>query len=208
MSRLLAVGIGSLAVFALFLEVIQHTIADAILDAPERPWEACGDCHGVDGISATAHFPKLAGQKRAYVEKELRDFRSGLRANDNGQMSGIGDFSNHALELAAAYFSQLPAPSPTSVPGNDASRAKIIFETGLPEAGIVACRSCHNADAGDIPWLDAQHAGYLAKQLKDFKSGARGNDNAMAAIARRLSDADIEKVAHYLAGTPRLSDGH
>lgn len=208
MSRLIAVGIGSLAVFALLLAVVQHTIADAIFDVPDRPWEACGDCHGVDGISATAHFPKLAGQKRAYIEKELRDFRSGLRANDNGQMSGIGGFSNHALELAAVYFSQLPAPPPTIVPGNDVLRAKTIVEIGMPEAGIVACRSCHNAGTNIEPWLEAQHAGYLAKQLKDFKSGVRGNDNAMADIARLLSDTDIEKVASYLAGTLRLSDRH
>jgi cytochrome c553 len=207
MSRFLIVGIGSLAAFTL-LALVQHTFADAIVDAPERPWEACGDCHGIDGISATAHFPKLAGQKRAYIEKELRDFHSGLRANDNGQMSGIGGFSNHALELAAAYFSQLPAPSPASFADNDISRAKTIVETGLPKAGIVACLSCHNADTNIEPWLEAQHAGYLTKQLKDFKSGARGNDNAMADIARRLSDADIEKVANYLAATPRPSSKH
>lgn len=164
MSRFLFVSVSSLALLAL----TRHTLADALLDAPDRFWEACGSCHGVDGISATAHFPKLAGQKRAYIRKELRDFRIGLRTNDNGQMSGIGDFSEHALELAAAYFSQLSAPLPTSIVDKDTSRAQTIVEIGLPEAGIPACRSCHNADTNIKLWLEAQHAGYLTKQLKDL----------------------------------------
>lgn len=205
MSRFLIVGMTSLAAFAL---LVRHAFADAIVDAPDRPWEACGNCHGVDGISATAHFPKLAGQKRAYIEKQLRDFRSGLRTNDNGQMSGTGDFPDHALELAAAYFSQLSAPSPESRENNNISRAKTIVESGVPKAGVPACRSCHNGDANLEPWLEAQHAGYLAKQLKDFKSGVRGNDKVMADIARRLSDDDIEEVAGFLASTPRPPGKH
>lgn len=202
MLRLLIVSTGNLAAFAL-LAFAPSTLADAIVDAPDRPWEACGNCHGIDGISATAHFPNLAGQKRAYIEKQLRDFRSGLRTNDHGQMSGTDDFPDHALELAAAYFSQLSAPSPASRVDNDISRARTIVDFGLPEAGVPACRSCHNADANIEPWLEAQHAGYLAKQLKDFKSGVRGNDKTMADIARRLSDDDIEKVSGFLASTPR-----
>lgn len=207
MLRLLIVGTMSLASLAL-LALAPSTLADAIVDAPDRPWEACGNCHGVDGISATAHFPKLAGQKRAYIEKQLRDFLSGLRANDNGQMSGTGDFPDQALKFAAAYFSQLPAPSPASRADNDFSRARTIVEVGLPESGVPACRSCHDADASIEPWLEAQHAGYLAKQLKDFKSGIRGNDKTMADIARRLSDDDIEKVSGFLASTPRPAGKH
>jgi cytochrome c553 len=203
MSRIVAC-IGFLAAIAL-LAVTRHTTADTILDTADRPWEACGDCHGVDGISATAHFPKLAGQKRAYIEKELRDFHSGTRANDNGQMSGTRDFSTKALELAAAYFSKLPAPPPAGHSDDDTSRAKAIVEEGLRDVGIVACRSCHDADADTIPWLEAQHAGYLAKQLQDFRSGARSNDRTMTDIAKRLSDGDIEKIANYLAAIPRPS---
>ena len=44
---------------------------------------------GLDGISATAKFPKLAGQKKAYIEKQLSDFLAGNRTNDGGQMASI-----------------------------------------------------------------------------------------------------------------------
>ncbi|HLH11265.1 MAG TPA: c-type cytochrome [Methylovirgula sp.] len=192
-----------IAAFAAFC-VCRRSTADTILDVSDRPWEACADCHGLEGVSATAHFPKLAGQKRAYIEKELRDFRSGARANDNGQMSGIADFSDRALELAADYFSRLPAPPSNGGRGKASARARAIVEAGRPGAGIVACRFCHDARADTAPWLEAQHAGYLAKELRDFKSGARTNDQIMSDIARRLSEEDIDQLAAYLEASPRI----
>jgi cytochrome c553 len=200
MSRSYALALAFLALIG--FAPLSALLADSLSDSSDRPWEACGECHGLDGISATAHFPKLAGQKRIYIEKELHDFRSGARANDNGQMAGVaGDFSEQALDQAAVYFSALPAPPPTGDPGQDAVRAKTIVETGLP--GLVACHACHGAGAGAAPWLEAQHADYLAKELRDFKSGARANDPTMTEMARRLSDADIDRLAAYLAATRR-----
>ncbi len=200
------VAVSASALFVVFTLVSASSRADSLSDAPDRPWEACGECHGLDGISATAHFPKLAGQKRAYIEKEVHDFRSGARANDNGQMGGIAsDFSDQAIERASAYFSALPAPPPAGDPGKDAARAKAIVETGFPAAGIPACHACHNAAADAVPWLEAQHASYLAKELHDFKTGIRTNNPTMAAVARRLSDEDIDALATYLAATPRLA---
>lgn len=39
----------------------------------------CAACHGVDGISVVEAFPSLAGQKKIYLIKQLKDFRVGLR---------------------------------------------------------------------------------------------------------------------------------
>jgi cytochrome c553 len=48
---------------------------------------ACMACHGPTGAgNPLAVFPSLAGQNAAYVEKALKDFRSGSRTNDNAQM--------------------------------------------------------------------------------------------------------------------------
>lgn len=41
----------------------------------------CGQCHGVDGISIIPIYPNLAGQKQAYMEIQLKAFRSGERIN-------------------------------------------------------------------------------------------------------------------------------
>jgi cytochrome c553 len=32
------------------------------------PWEICGLCHSLDGISKMSKFPMLAGQKPAYLK--------------------------------------------------------------------------------------------------------------------------------------------
>jgi cytochrome c553 len=39
----------------------------------------CVACHGADGIGKSTQYPNLRGQKIGYLEKQLRDFRSGAR---------------------------------------------------------------------------------------------------------------------------------
>jgi cbb3-type cytochrome c oxidase subunit III len=64
------------------------------------------------------------------------------------------------------------------------------------------CAACHGADgnsaAPNFPKLAGQHAGYIIKQLHDFKSGAR-KDPTMTAMAAPLSDQDIENLAAYFS---------
>jgi cytochrome c553 len=74
---------------------------------------------------------------------------------------------------------------------------------GDAEAGktkAAACAGCHGA-AGISnnplwPNLAGQQPGYLVKQLKAFRDGAR-NDPMMSPMAMPLSDADIDNLAAY-----------
>lgn len=82
------------------------------------------------------------------------------------------------------------------------------FAAGDAAAGKVkaaTCAACHGAtgcSATDIwPNLAGQKAGYLAKQIKDFKSGAR-KDPSMTAMVAPLSDADVANVAAYFSSLP------
>jgi len=44
---------------------------------------ACSGCHSPKGLgNDPAAFPRLSGQYAQYIEKQLRDFRAGNRAND------------------------------------------------------------------------------------------------------------------------------
>ncbi len=83
---------------------------------------------------------------------------------------------------------------------------------GSADAGkgkAAACGGCHGADGNSLvpnfPKLAGQHAAYLAKQLRDFKSGAR-KDPTMAPMAAPLSDQDIEDLAAYFS-SQTLSPG-
>src|SRR5574343_2007729 len=42
----------------------------------------CFLCHGMNGESASAVFPRLAGQHGDYIARQLADFKSGKRASD------------------------------------------------------------------------------------------------------------------------------
>lgn len=48
---------------------------------------ACSACHSPTGNgNAPAAYPALKGQLPAYTEKQLRDFRAGLRTNDDAEV--------------------------------------------------------------------------------------------------------------------------
>jgi cytochrome c553 len=65
------------------------------------------------------------------------------------------------------------------------------------------CAACHGPDGGtpttpDYPKLAGQYPDYLAKALRDYKSGQRKNP-IMAGMAATLTAADIENVSQYFA---------
>lgn len=72
------------------------------------------------------------------------------------------------------------------------------------EAGKIksaSCGGCHGADGnsnnGTWPTLAGQHAAYLVKQLKDYKSGARVNATMQGMVGMLATEADMENVAAY-----------
>jgi cytochrome c553 len=174
-------------------------------------WEHCALCHSADGISRMAKFPKLAAQRPNYIVKQLRDFRAERRHNDGGPMlTNAGLLSDEQIEEVAAYFGALPPPPPAdgALDPRIAATGERLFNDGKAEAGVAACASCH-AGAGTAgvlaPRITAQHAGYLLKQLTDFRSGARANDpdSLMRDIAAALTEKEISAVAAYIATLER-----
>jgi cytochrome c553 len=66
----------------------------------------CAACHGANGISIAPMYPNLAGQKEAYIVKQLKDFKAGTRKDP--VMSGMAaPLSDADIENLAAYFSSL-----------------------------------------------------------------------------------------------------
>jgi cytochrome c553 len=70
--------------------------------------DVCQACHGMDGNSPNADYPKLGGQHPDYIAKALRDYKSGLRKNPI--MAGFaGTLSKEDIENLAAYYASQPA---------------------------------------------------------------------------------------------------
>lgn len=64
------------------------------------------------------------------------------------------------------------------------------------------CAACHGADGNSTdannPRLAGQHRDYIAKALRDYKSGERSNA-IMKGFAAALSKQDIENLSAYFA---------
>jgi cytochrome c553 len=70
------------------------------------------------------------------------------------------------------------------------------------------CFICHGADGESsspvFPRLAGQHAGYVARQLADYKSGRR-KSGAMQPMVDDLAPADFAALGAYFAAKPALA---
>ncbi|MBA1200550.1 c-type cytochrome [Pseudomonas capeferrum] len=81
-----------------------------------------------------------------------------------------------------------------------------IFAQGGQDPAAMACLGCHGADgkgvaAAGFPRLAGLPAGYLSKQLADFRSGSRQHA-IMEPLAKAMSEEEIQAVSILLAGMP------
>ncbi len=66
----------------------------------------CIACHGAAGISPNGLWPNLAGQKEAYLAKQIKAFRDGTRS-DPMMAPMVKNLSDADIDNLAAYFSSL-----------------------------------------------------------------------------------------------------
>jgi len=163
----------------------------------------CFVCHGMDGESSTPLFPRLAGQHAAYTARQLADYKSGRRQNSVMQAM-VRDLSGQDFEALGRYFEARPVAAHTVADPALAQSGQALFERGKPEAGVLACSSCHGAQGHgteNLPRLAGQHALYTENQLKAFGQRQRRNDSGvMVQIASRLSPAEMKALASYISG--------
>jgi len=176
------------------------------VEAGKAASATCAACHGADGNSMVANFPKLAGQGAKYLVKQINDIKSGARPVL--EMTGLLDaLSSQDIENLAAYF-QSQKSSPGQAKKELVEKGEVLYRMGNPATKVAACTACHGpagagVDLAVFPGLAGQHADYIASQLKKFRNGERNNDGdtrMMRSVASRLSDKEIEAVASYISG--------
>jgi cytochrome c553 len=67
---------------------------------------SCAACHGAEGMSTNDIWPNLAGQKEAYLKKQIKAFRDGDR-KDPMMSPMAAALSDDDIENLAAFFSSL-----------------------------------------------------------------------------------------------------
>ena len=182
------------------------TIGAGNVDSGKDKVATCVACHGQDGNSMVGLWPSLAGQNTNYLVRQLQHIKSGKRSID--VMVGLLDnFSKEDLEDIAAFY----ASKKNTIGQVDADKVELgrkLYYSGSLEKGIPACTACHspkgngNAPAG-YPLLSGQQAEYIAKSLKNYRSGERDNDESsqmMMAIAYKLDDVEIEALSSFING--------
>ena len=166
----------------------------------------CVACHGDDGNSLAGSFPNIAGQNEKYLLKQLRDMKSGARAQN--LMVGIVDsLSDQDMQDLAAFYAGKTAAESVADP-ELALQGEHIYRSGIARKGVAACSACHSPtgqgnDLASFPKLAGQWTEYTEAQLKAFRVGERHNDGEskmMRLPAMDLSDAEIAAVASYIAG--------
>ena len=192
-----------IAVFSLVMGVNATAVAgDAA--AGEGKAAMCAACHMPDGNSVVDQFPKLAGQGEGYIVKQLSEFKS-MKRKDDTMFGMAAALTEEDMADIAAYYS---AKTATAAVADDSKVAlgKDIYRGGDMSKGLPACMGCHGpTGAGNAPAkypsLGGQHVAYTIKQLTAFRDGARDNDSnkMMRNVAARMSNADIEAVANYIA---------
>jgi cytochrome c553 len=177
-------------------------------NVPEAVTASCGRCHGVDGQGRGAGaFPRLAGQRPAYLDASLQAYARGTRHSGIMEPIAAGLSPGERRELAL-YYSRLsrlaPAlsrhrPAPASV-----ERGREIAHRGIPGQRVPSCADCHGPGATRrnpvYPELAGQDAGYLVLQLQLFQGGRRGGSawaHLMRPVASRLTPEQMRDVAAY-----------
>jgi len=176
----------------------------------------CAGCHGADGNSIAPNFPNLAGQSESYLYKQISDFKKGNRV-DPSMTVMVAPLSNQDMHDLAAFFSTQKVKGGQADP-KQVARGKLIYKSGVKETNVPACMGCHGPTGSGnpgakYPQLSSQHATYIEKQIKDFRTAAQnpaqeespmGRHNDPSAMMRNavntLNDYDIKAVAQYIQG--------
>ena len=163
----------------------------------EEKTEICAGCHGADGKPADSKIPTIWGQQTGYIYIQLRDFKRGDRKSDIMQPIASSLERQDMLDIAE-YFSQKPWPDL-----GQPRASKDTSERAVNANRSIGCTGCHlDHFQGDstVPRLAGMGRDYLAKQMADFRSRARGNNPGMSDLMLATPPDDFAALAEYLAG--------
>ena len=169
----------------------------------------CAACHASDGNSVIPANPILAGQHYTYLKNQLNYFQvkegEDKAKRENAVMLGIASgLSSDDIDNLAAYYSQQKIKPSYASNLELAEAGEVVYKAGDDSRGLPSCSSCHGPRGlgvpGQFPRISGQHATYTASTLKSYKNGSRANNKQMMEISSRLTEAQINGLAEYLAG--------
>ncbi len=207
----------------------KHSGVKGNIEKGESAYSVCVTCHGANGQGNKAlNAPKIAGLPDWYVERQLNNFKSGIRgvhAKDIfGQqmrpmaMALANDEAVRDMTVFVASLKSRSISKPVTVASS--STAKTNVPAPVSEPLYAPCASCHGSEGEGnqklgAPRLAGQQAWYLERQLRNWRDGIRGTHSEdlfgiqMRPMAMTLvNDSDLKKVVSFigtLRGVPSKS---
>src|SRR4249919_744514 len=132
----------------------------------------CAACHGADGNSADAQYPRLAGQHERYIARQLHLFKTGERESPIMAPMAASLSAQDMRDIGAYFATQKGA-------------AGVADESPVPAGG---------PHAGEKFWQVGERV-FRAGNAK-----AKATSPAMVDIAARLTDEEIQGLATYVEG--------
>jgi cytochrome c oxidase subunit 2 len=176
----------------------------------------CEACHGKTGAgSKEIGAPRIAGQNHSYEERQLQNFKAGIRGTKPEDSFGavmrpmaLTLVNDQEIEDVIAYFSTLqPEILPETVTGGNAAKGKETY---------TICAACHGDDGMGIDVLSAPRVAgipdwYLERQVRNFDKGIRGTHSddvfgrQMGVIQKLMleDDQSILDVIAYINTLPK-----
>jgi len=178
----------------------------------------CAACHGQYGAGGKkGEYPRIAGQRAAYLEDQLRSFRSRKRMNiPMFPYTQERELSDEDIKDVSAYLAaiELPTKWPVFKDNDDAltrltAMEKVMIvpraEGNVDNGGAIyqkQCASCHGKTGkgrGKFPMLIGQYTNYLMKQMDSYVKGERPHDeDDSRGILATLKDSDMQDILAYL----------
>jgi cytochrome c553 len=183
--------------FAILAAVLSVSATPSSAQSIEEKTQVCAGCHGADGKPVDKTIPTIWGQQAGYIYIELRDFKRGDRKSDIMQPIASSLERQDMLDIAD-YFSKKPWPDlgQPRAPKDVSTRAVNANQS----IGCTGCHLDHFQGDGTVPRLAGMGRDYLAKQMTDFRSHARGNNPGMSDLMNATPPDDLVALAEYLAG--------
>jgi cytochrome c oxidase subunit 2 len=193
--------------FALVIALLLGTTA--VADGGSVLFQSCVACHGARGEGNSAvNAPNIAGLDATYLARQLKHFRSGVRAGNDAPAKAMSAAvsvlkTDADIETLAQYLAKLPAVAAKATLTGDLKNGRNYYN------GI--CSACHGSNgAGNASLQAPRLAGiditYLQRQYRAYKSGARGNHaddkygKQMRMMIKGLPDEKTENdVLAYIA---------
>ncbi|MCM8621970.1 MAG: cytochrome c4 [Candidatus Accumulibacter sp.] len=201
--------IAALAAFGCSNLERSRSLANPDISAQTIALQVCSNCHGVDGNATSPNFPNLAGQQKAYLVAQLKQFHDHSRSDPAGfeYMWGLSrSLTDAQIEGLAEYYAAQAPKMPAEPDATLAAEGREIYDKGLPAQEVPPCAACHGEQGRGneaFPGLAYQHADYIRKQLLVFqRTDERPEGSVMKTVVHGLTERDMAAVAEFVQGFP------